>query len=100
MVNGSLTEYPHLVFLLIGPFLSSNEVVDPPSTENTLYVDGLSGSDSHDGLTEQTGLKTLRKAINVASDKTKIFVMDGEYNNNNYGDGVDNGALMIIRVGE
>ena len=75
-----------------------SNIVSAPVTENTIYVDGVNGSDSNDGLSLTTGLKTLRKAINVASSKTKIFVMEGEYNNNNYGGGVNNGAIMTIKA--
>ena len=42
-------------------------------------------------------MKTLRKAINIAGNKTKIVVMEGEYNNNNFGGGVNNGAVMTIK---
>merc|ERR1719220_111504 len=45
--------------------ISGSGIVSPPLTENTIYVDGVSGSDSNDGLSESSGLKTLRKAINV-----------------------------------
>ena len=75
-----------------------SNIVSAPVTENTIYVDGVNGSDSNDGLSLTTGLKTLRKAINVASSKTKIFVMEGEYNNNNYGGGGNNGAIMTIKA--
>ena len=78
-------------------YLPGSGIVSPPLTENTIYVDGVSGSDSNDGLSESSGLKTLRKAINVATNKTKIFVMEGEYNNNNFGGGVNNGAIMTIK---
>ena len=77
---------------MIGP-----DIVSPPLTENTIYVDGVNGSDSNDGLSEVSGFKTLKKAINVATNKTKIFVMEGEYNNNNFGGGVNNGAIMTIK---
>ena len=77
--------------------MPGSDIVSPPVTENTLYVDGVNGSDSNDGLSEASGFKTLRKAINVAGNKTKIFVMEGEYNNNNFGGGANNGAVMTIK---
>ena len=77
--------------------MSGSDIVSSPLTENTIYVDGVNGADTNDGLSVTSGLKTLRKAINVATSKTRIFVMDGEYNNNNFGGGVNNGAIMTIK---
>ena len=39
----------------------------------------------------------MRKAISVATSKTRIFVLNGTYNNNNYGGGDNNGPLMTIK---
>ena len=39
---------------------SKTSVIDTPRIEHTLYVDGINGSDSNDGLSEDTALKTLQ----------------------------------------
>ena len=77
---------------------SANDVIAPPTIENTVYVDGLNGSDNNDGASEQTAFRSLRKAIQSSGNKTRIYVMNGEYNNNNYGGGPNNGAVMTIKV--
>jgi len=76
---------------------SANDVIAPPTIENTVYVDGPNGSDNNDGASEQTPFKSLRKAIQSSGNKTRIYVMNGEYNNNNYGGGPNNGAVMTIK---
>ena len=68
-----------------------------PVTLTSLYVSSLGGADTNDGLTVDTALNTLRTAASRAGSGTKIFVMEGEYNNNNYGGGVNNGAVMTIK---
>ena len=37
-----------------------SEVIDPPSTDITIYVDAQNGDDNNDGLSEEAALKTLK----------------------------------------
>ena len=37
-----------------------SEVIDPPSTDITIYVDAQNGDDNNDGLSEESALKTLK----------------------------------------
>jgi len=71
--------------------------VGAPQTETTIYVDAAAGDDANKGLTEETAVKTLRRAMNLAASKTKIVVKNGTYTNNNYGSGDSNGAVMNIK---
>ena len=73
-------------------------MIEPPEIANTVYVDGLNGSDENDGASEDTAFRSLKHAIQNTGNKTKFYVMNGEYNNDNFGNGVDNGAIMTIRV--
>ena len=73
-------------------------MIEPPEIVNTVYVDGLNGSDDNDGVSEDTAFRSLKHAIQNTGNKTKFYVMNGEYNNDNFGNGVDNGAIMTIRV--
>jgi len=74
-----------------------SEVIDPPSTDITIYVDAQNGDDNNDGLSEEAALKTLKNAGNTAKSRTKILIRNGVYNNKNYGSGVNNGAAMAIK---
>ena len=71
--------------------------VSSPVTESSLYVSSQAGADTNDGFTVDTALKTLKTAANRANSGTKIYLMEGEYNNNNFGGGVNNGAVMTIK---
>ena len=73
-------------------------MIEPPEIVNIVYVDGLNGSDDNDGASEDTAFRSLKHAIQNTGNKTKFYVMNGEYNNDNFGNGVDNGAIMTIRV--
>ena len=77
--------------------LSPEEVLSPPEIQHTVYVDGVHGDDDHDGHSEAAAFKTLKHAIQTVSPKTRIYVMSGEYRNNDFGQGLDNGALMHIK---
>ena len=77
---------------------NAHYVIAPPEIENTFYVDGLNGSDDNDGISEQTAFRSLKYAIQNTGNKTKIYVMNGEYNNDDFGNGVNNGAIMTIKV--
>ena len=68
-----------------------------PVTESSLYVSSQAGADTNDGLSVDTALNTLRTAASRAGSGTKIIVMEGEYNNNNFGGGMNNGAVMTIK---
>ena len=81
------------------PGTSANDVIAVPAIETTVYVDSINGSDNNDGASVQTAFRTLRKAIQTSGNKTRIYVMNGEYNNNNFGGGTNNGAVMTIKVG-
>jgi len=74
-----------------------SEVIDPPATDKTIFVDADNGNDDNDGLSEAAAVKTLKNAGNIASSKTKILIRNGVYKNNNYGAGVNNGAAMAIK---
>ena len=74
-----------------------HDTVSSPVTETILYVSSQTGADTSDGLSVQSALKTLRKAATKAGSKTLIYVMEGEYNNNNFGGGDNNGAVMNIK---
>ena len=74
-----------------------HDTVSSPITETILYVSSQAGADTSDGLSVPSALKTLRKAATKAGSKTLIYVMEGEYNNNNFGGGDNNGAVMNIK---
>ena len=74
-----------------------HDTVSSPVTETILYVSSQAGADTSDGLSVHSALKTLRKAATKAGSKTLIYVMEGEYNNNNFGGGDNNGAVMNIK---
>ena len=79
----------------------------------------MAGADTHDGLSQQTAVRTLRRAAAVAGSGARILVMQvgcdwrraghvttcspligqGEYNNNNYGAGNNNGAVVTLKAG-
>ena len=69
-----------------------------------LYVDIATGSDynGNDGTTEETAVKTIRKAATLATDSTAIYVKNGSYPNWNYGEGaIDNpGALTFTGLND
>ena len=77
--------------------LSPEDVLSPPVTQHTVYVDAVHGDDQHDGHSQSTAFRTLKHAMKSSSPKTKIYVMSGEYTNVGYGEGLDNGALMTIK---
>ena len=77
---------------------NANDVIAPPEIELTVYVDGLNGSDDNDGASEQTAFRSLKYTIQNTGNKTKIYVMNGEYNNDDFGNGVNNGAIMTLKV--
>ena len=76
---------------------SGHGTVSSPVTETSLYVSSQAGADTNDGLSVDTALKTLKKAASKAGSRTRIYVMEGEYNNNNFGGGENNGAVMTIK---
>ena len=102
-----MMKYIILIFLCISSALSLSlssdseltpeEVLSPPEIQHTVYVDGVHGDDDHDGHSEDAAFKTLKHAIQTVSPKTRIYVMSGEYRNNDFGQGLDNGALMHIK---
>ena len=77
--------------------LSPEEVLSPPVIQHTVYVDGVHGDDDHDGHSQTAAFKTLKHAMQTVSPKTRIYVMSGEYRNDDFGQGLDNGALMHIK---
>ena len=77
---------------------SPDEVLSPPVIQHTVYVDGVHGDDDQDGHSQSAAFKTLKHAMKSVSPKTRIYVMSGEYTNVGYGEGLDNGALMTIKV--
>ena len=74
-----------------------HDTVSSPVTETSLYVSSQTGADTNDGLSVDTALKTLKKAASKAGSRSRIYVMEGEYNNNNFGGGMNNGAVMTIK---
>ena len=78
--------------------LSPEEVLSPPVIQHTVYVDGVHGDDAQDGQSQAAAFRTLKHAIQSVSPKTRIYVMSGEYRNDDFGQGVDNGALMHIKA--
>ena len=74
-----------------------HSTVSAPVTLTSLYVSSQAGADTNDGLSVDTALNTLRTAASRAGSGTKIIVMEGEYNNNNFGGGENNGAVMTIK---
>ena len=78
--------------------LSPEEVLSPPVIQHTVYVDGVHGDDDQDGHSQAAAFRTLKHAIQTVSPKTRIYVMSGEYRNDDFGQGVDNGALMHIKA--
>ena len=57
-----------------------------------LYVSQPLGSDSNSG-SESSPFKTINKAISESIPGTTILVMDGLYQNNNYGTGLNGTSL-------
>ena len=45
----------------------------------TYYVNAATGSNRNDGLTKETAIKDLQKAINVAEEGSTILVAEGNY---------------------
>ncbi|GMI14148.1 hypothetical protein TrLO_g5412 [Triparma laevis f. longispina] len=71
---------------------------EPPNTIRTYYVDSENGNNSNDGLTIDTAWQTLKKAATNIQSQTEIVVMNGIYQNLNYGDGtIDNYAVFSIQ---
>ena len=77
--------------------LSPEEDLSPPVIQHTVYVDSVNGDDDQDGHSQSAAFKTLKHAIQSVSPKTRIYVMTGEYRNEDFGQGLDNGALMHIK---
>jgi len=73
-----------IVFVL---FLSVNLIYS-----QELYVSQPLGSDSNSG-SESSPFKTINKAISESIPGTTILVMDGLYQNNNYGTGLNGTSL-------
>ena len=61
----------------------------------TLYVSVSTGSARADGLTPETAMKDLQKAINVAEDNDVIMVAEGNYHGN-----LDRGYIEIGKFGD
>ena len=78
--------------------VNPSSVISAPETDKTIYVDANNGGDNNDGATEATAVKTLKKALLLGPSRAKISVMNGVYNNGNYGLGDNNGAVLIIKV--
>lgn len=50
-----------------------------PSSGKTYYVNAATGSNRNDGLTIETSIKDLQKAINLAEEGSTILVAEGNY---------------------
>ena len=50
-----------------------------PSSGKTYYVNAATGSNRNDGLTKETSIKDLQKAINLAEEGSTILVAEGNY---------------------
>ena len=59
----------------------------PHAHSTTLYVDAAIGSDTNDGTSPQTALKTMRRAAALATSSTAIYVANGVYRNWGFGGG-------------
>ena len=69
-----------------------------PNYASQLFVDADAGSDSNSGDSPTTALATIAHAISVATDSTAIFVADGTYFNEGYGNGaISNGPAVTIK---
>jgi len=62
-----------------------------------LYVSESIGSDSYSG-SQSSPFKTINKAISESNPGTTILVMDGLYENNNYGSGLNGTSLNNTAV--
>jgi len=49
------------------------------ATGGTIYVDAADGSDDNDGLSPETALVTIQKAIDAAKDGDTVLAADGTY---------------------
>lgn len=49
---------------------------------NSIYVDDFDGNDLNDGLSYDTSVKTLDRALNLANENDTIFIASGNYNSN------------------
>ena len=76
-----------LIVLLLLLLLSINLI-----SSQELYVSQPLGSDSNSG-SESSPFKTINKAISESIPGTTILVMDGLYQNNNYGTGLNGTSL-------
>ncbi len=63
------------------------------------YVSVLTGQDSNSGLTAAAPFRTLNKGRDSASAGDTVYVMNGTYQNGNYGSGktTNNGVVFTIR---
>lgn len=50
-----------------------------PASGKTYYVNAETGSNRNDGLTKETAIKDLQKAINIAEEGSTILVAEGNY---------------------
>lgn len=50
-----------------------------PASGKTYYVNAATGSNRNDGLTKETAIKDLQKAINIADEGSTICVAEGNY---------------------
>ena len=53
------------------------------STRSYIFVSQGLGDDNYNGLSRQTPVKTIKKALQLAKDCKNILILDGEFNENN-----------------
>ena len=55
------------------------------STREYIFVSKSNGNDSNNGISRQTPVNTIKKALELAGDCQSILIMDGEYSEANLG---------------
>ena len=75
---------PFLFIIVLG--VTTAQRAEPLILTN-IYVDGINGKNWRDGTTPETAFQTVGKACQTTGSHTAIWIMNGTYNNHNYGNG-------------
>ena len=66
------------------PYMSDTILDNPIATDKVLYVDAIKGASNNHGQTLSRAKPTIPEAIDIAEDGTTIYVLNGDYYNENY----------------
>ena len=57
-------------------YSDSYDVISPPVTTTTIFVDPAAGSDDNDGLSLETAVSSLKWAVSLAGSGARIYLLD------------------------